>query len=200
MPLTTYAPGDVLTAASLNANLVFAAANPTGGLTFINTTSFAAATSVSLPANTFSATYANYKIDLQITALTADAVFSMRLRAASVDNTTSVYETMFMGIDTGGTARNSVGATLTSFSMGEEDAGAFATEYTLTLDVKNPQLTLPTTLLGSYAFVDRTPTFRAIRVGGGVFQSTTSFDSLTFISSIASSMSGVVRVYGYSLS
>jgi len=28
MPLTTYAPGDVLTASSLNANLVFAAANP----------------------------------------------------------------------------------------------------------------------------------------------------------------------------
>ena len=29
MPLTTYTAGEVLTAASLNANLVFAAANPT---------------------------------------------------------------------------------------------------------------------------------------------------------------------------
>ena len=152
MPLTTYTAGEVLTAASLNANLSFAASNPPSGLAFISSTTVSAATSISLPASTFTATYANYRLQLQITALTTDATFTIRMRAAGADNTTSNYSTMFMGIDSTGTARNEVNANTNTWVFGELDAVSHPDKYSLTIDVNNPQLTLPTTILGGYSF------------------------------------------------
>jgi hypothetical protein len=46
-------------------------------------------------------------------------------------------------------------------------------------------------------FVDTAATYSVYRSGGGVFLLTNQFDSLTFISSVASSITGTYRVYGY---
>jgi hypothetical protein len=62
MPLTTYTAGEVLTAASLNDNFTFAAANPPGGLTLISTTTIGTTVSSITVSGAFSATYDNYKI------------------------------------------------------------------------------------------------------------------------------------------
>ena len=76
-----------------------------GGLQYITGASFTTATTVSLPANTFSSTYRNYKLIFEINALTADADFNMRLRASGTDYAGAQYNTTFSGAaSTGGTS------------------------------------------------------------------------------------------------
>jgi len=201
MPLTTYSPGDVLTAASLNANLVFAAANPvaSSGLTFLSSTTFTTATSVSLPANTFSATYTNYKVIVTVTAVTADADLTLRLRAAGTDATSANYDGSFVGRTNASVDLNFDTAAGTALSVGEQDNSEIF--YSLELDVLSPQVAIPTRLLGQFMGQLKTAANGKYYVsGGGNFRLTTQFDSLTFISSVASSLTGTITAYGYALS
>lgn len=198
MPLTTYTAGEVLTAASLNANLSFAASSPASGLTFINSTTFTTATNVSLPANTFSATYRNYRVMLQVTALTADALFTMRLRASGTDNTTSNYRTAGVGVSSAGVAVTKTGNAQSSFNFAEQDGPLPG--YSLVFDIIGPQLATFTSLHGQYGFFAGVPAgFEAVNFSNN-FEATTQFDSLTFISSVASSMTGRIDVFGYAIS
>jgi hypothetical protein len=190
MPLTTYTAGEVLTAASLNANFSTA-----GGLQYVTGASFTTATSFSLPASTFTTTYRNYRIIVNITALTADATFTMRMRAAGADSSVASYGTMFTGVTSTGSASNSTGGDQTSWAMGEMDSGIPA--YSLVLDVMSPQIATYTTGEGAYSTVNTAGTAAIGRSGGLLLNNTTQFDSLSFISSVASSMTGVYRVYGY---
>jgi len=201
MPLTTYSPGDVLTAASLNANLVFAAANPvaSSGLNFLSSTAFTTATSVSLPANTFSATYTNYKVFVTVTAVTADADLTLRLRAAGTDATSANYDGSFVGRTNASVDLNFDTAAGTALSVGEQDNSEIF--YSLELDVLSPQVAIPTRLLGQFIGQKKDGTSGKFYCsGGGNFRSATQFDSLTFISSVASSLTGTITAYGYSLS
>jgi hypothetical protein len=61
-----------LVALSASSFLFVASAGPapTGGLTLISSTSFTTATSVSLPDNTFTSSYDNYKLIFQLSAVT----------------------------------------------------------------------------------------------------------------------------------
>jgi hypothetical protein len=168
----------------------------TSGLTFITGTTFATATSVSFPASTFTSTYQSYKFILSLSALTADADFTLRLRASGTDDTTAQYDNMFMGITNNGSGSNSANAAQTAFTLGESDTVA-SPRYSLILDIVNPQLALPTSIYGSLNFVDKSLTSAINRTGGSTFRPTTVFDSATFISSVASSMTGNYKVYGY---
>jgi hypothetical protein len=195
MPLTTYTAGDVLTAASLNANFSFAASNPPGGLTFITGAAFTTVTSFSLPNDTFTATYDYYKLVVSITAVTADSTFTMRMRASGTDNTASEYHSMFIGITDGNVASNGVGVSATSFNVGEQDVIA---RYALSLDIINPFVSgAVTSLHGQYTFLNRAANANTARAGGAFQRATTQFDSLSFISSVASSITGSYKVYGY---
>ena len=99
---------------------VWATVGPTeGGLAWINTTAFTTVTSVSLPDNTFSASYRNYKIILEIGAVTSDADFTMRLRASGSDNTTSNYRTAGNGVNSVASAYTRTGNATSSFNMAE---------------------------------------------------------------------------------
>ena len=92
MPLTTYTAGEVLTAASLNANLVFAAANPVGGLSLISKTSFTTTATWTLD-NIFTTTYDNYRIDIVWTALTNTANYAgFQMRVGGVAATGGNYQ------------------------------------------------------------------------------------------------------------
>ena len=169
---------------------------PVSGLTFITGATFTTATNFSLPANTFSATYKNYRILINITATTADATFTMRLRAAGTDSTGSNYQFGFYGITGTGAADSASSAGTTSWTVGEIDlANPF---YTCALDIMQPQATAFTSALGGMAFIEEPAVYSVYRAGGAWLQLTTSFDSLTFISSVASSITGTYRVYGYS--
>lgn len=173
---------------------------PTGinsAFVYLTGASFSAVTSFSLPANTFSTTYRNYKMIIQLTNCTSDATFTGRLRASGTDNSASSYFTLFQGIDNTGTQRGNTGSGQTSFNMGQTDGTTANVRNTYSLDIISPQVTENTYLLGQMTWVDTGASFTAGFAGGAVFTGTTQFDSFSFISSVASSITGVYRVYGY---
>jgi len=171
------------------------AAAATSGLTFITGATFTTATNFSLAANTFSATYKNYRILINVNAVTADVDVTMRLRAAGTDASGSDYQFAFQGLGGNGTADNATSAGTTAWTVGDIDsANPF---YACSLDIMQPQASGFTSILGNMAFVEKPAVYSLYRFGGGWYQQTTSFDSLSFISSVASSITGNYRVYGY---
>ena len=165
------------------------------GLRLLTAASFTTATSFSLPADTFSSTYKNYKLIVQLTALTADADFSIRLRASGTDNSTSVYAYAMPGYTYGASASNSFAESQTSWNLGEQDSGIV--RYFAVMDIISPQAATLTYLTGSYNFLNKIASVSVVRTGNMQFTNATQFDSLSFISSVASSMTGTYRVYGY---
>ncbi len=168
----------------------------TPGLRFITGASFTTQTSVSLPDNTFTSTYRNYKLFFQITATTADANISMRLRAGGADISTANYDVAFIGFDSNGNAANDGAANLTSITLGAADLAA--TINFMTFDIISPQVATYSFVTGQYGYQNTAGTVRIVQNGAGILKLTTQVDALTVISSVASSISGVYRVYGYS--
>lgn len=167
-----------------------------GGLVYLTSATFTTATSVSLPASTFTSTYRNYRFILSLTALTADADFTLRFRASGTDDSTNNYQLAMNDIRTTGASALATSAGNTSISMAEQDAG-LATRYSLVFDVLAPQVAQATIIFGNIQFVDKAATYTASRTGSAFFSNATQFDSLSFISSVASSISGNYRVYAY---
>lgn len=165
-----------------------------GGLVYITGATFTTATSVSLPANTFSSTYRNYKLILNVTAVTSDATFTIRMRASGSDDTNNSYATMLSGYTNTNTTSN-IGTDGTSWNAGESDASLV--RYSFVADVLQPQIATATNLAATYAFVNQAQSAVVMRTGVLQFANTTQFDSLSFISSVASSITGTYRVYGY---
>lgn len=169
----------------------------TPGLVYLTGASFTTATSVSLPNSTFTSTYRNYRILFSLSAMTSDADVTVRMRASGTDDTAGSYFTMFSGIDQTATAVNNVGSLLTSFNFAECDS-VFASAYSFNMDVLQPQIATTTELHGNISYYTKTTT-KVVGVSGAAWLNTsTQYDSLTVISSVASSMTGVYRVYGYS--
>ena len=168
-----------------------------GGLQLITAASFTTATSVSLPNSTFTSTYRNYRMIFVINALTADVDLTCRLRASGTDNTSALYGTMLNGISATGTSMNSTANGGTSWNFGEADSGN--PFWQMSVDILSPELTERTNLIGGLVAVDKAATAGAFhRTGAWNYNATTQFDSLSVISSVASSISGVYRIYGYS--
>jgi hypothetical protein len=169
-----------------------------GGLTFITGASFTTATSVSLPNDTFTSAYRNYKIILNVTSCTTDADFSVRLRASGADNTTSNYMSMLFGVSTTGTTTGLVQSLASSWSAAETDNGAGNVRYAWNFDILQPQIAQQTFMTGHLTYVNKANTLQIGQSGNQNFLASTQFDSLSFISSVASSITGAYRVYGYS--
>lgn len=165
-----------------------------GALTLITAATFTTATSVSLPNSTFTSTYRNYKLILNITAVTSDATFTIRMRASGSDDTNNSYATMLAGYTNTNTTSD-IGTDGTSWNAGESDASLV--RYSFVADVLQPQIATATNLAATYAYVNQAQSAVIMRTGVLQFANTTQFDSLTFISSVASSITGTYRVYGY---
>ncbi len=192
MPLTTYTAGQVLTAASLNANLSFASI--AGGLTFISSTTFTTATSVSLPANTFTATYDNYLLVFSTTAISTTMTMTGRLRAAGVDDSSANYSNMLNLVD------NAAGGNSSVSNSGQT---AFNLQFATTsrpfqgfIDVSTPFLTQRTVIFPRVQCQTSGGTNRQILQGSGQIDLTTSFDSFSIIASTGT-MTGTIKAYGY---
>jgi len=166
-----------------------------GGLQYITGATFTTATSFSLPTSTFTATYRNYRVVINLSALTANSTFTMRLRASGTDNTGTNYNTAWVGLNSSGSATNNNELNTSSWYLGESNTNVF---YNVSFDIFQPQTATNTTYAGQRTYVNTAGTAHVIQSGGGQFTGTTQFDSLSFISSVASSMTGVYRVYGYS--
>lgn len=173
------------------------------GLTLITSNAFNAVTAVSIN-NCFNSTYQNYRVLLTLTNVNADSDFTLRLRSGGFDSVSNLYDNCFVGIDTANTASNATG-TGTAFLVGESDNSAasilpFKTiRYRLMLDFFSPAELENTIIIGQYAFVNKAATAAICRNGSGQTQTNTQFDGFSFISSVASSISGIVRVYGYKI-
>jgi len=196
MPLTTYTAGDVLTAASLNNNFTFAAANPPGGLEFVTGATFTAAATVSLPTNTFTATYRNYKIIYSITSGSTDISITGRLRAAGSDLTTANYNTGYIGRDNSGSVFNLSDVNQTSAQLGVGISSGGVNQSGFIIDLLDPQLADKTIFATQGYFQISSVGGAGWMQGGGLFNVATAADSFTLICS-AGNITGVYRVYGY---
>jgi hypothetical protein len=179
----------VLTADSAQAlGLKWAAPASGGGLTFISSTAFSAVTSVSLSANSFSATYANYKVFFAPTN-TAAAAITLRMRASGTDNSTGNYFGALNRLNEAATRSDTGFASATAVALGSAD-GSNHDSFQFEIDFINPQLAQTTQMV----ILGMIP---GISVNGrGQFNAATVFDSISFI--IASgTFTGNIRLYGF---
>jgi hypothetical protein len=120
----------------------------------------------------------------------------MRLRTSGTDNSNALYYMVAYTLLNGGAAGTVNNATQTAWTIGSLDN--FPILGGFTMDLLSPQATDYTTMLIHAQLAD--PAFgvmQQFRVGSGQFYGTTSFDAFSLISSVASSISGEYRVYGY---
>jgi hypothetical protein len=162
------------------------------GLIHLNTTNFSAVSIISIPDNTFSATYKNYRILVTLTAgSTADGL-RYRFRASGSDNTTSNYYNAFGGVLTNGT-------TFTDFVSAD-------TKGLLTWSPSNFGVTgVVLDLFQPFESTKTMYTFQSHRItsatatrsfeGIGYFNGTTSFDSFTIFPD-AGNITGRISIYG----
>ena len=179
-----FTTGQVLTAAQMDAV----------GLWLVYSGTFTSATSFSLPNDTFTSDFRNYRITYNVT-VSSDSDFTLRLRKNGTDNNNLNYNTTLSGVlSTGGTS-DSTGNSQSSWFFGEQDSGVDL--YAVTFDLYQPKLNTRTSATGNIICVNKAATATIGRAGGWWHGTADTFDSLTFISNVASSMTGIVRVYGY---
>jgi len=165
-------------------------------LTYITGASFSAVTSVSAPASTFTSTYQNYKLFLNITSGGTDgASIQMRMRVSGTDNTSAVYFYGMNGLGANGTRYDINAATDSKFIFTYQQAGL--SNSGLTLDILSPQETVSTRVGGTGFGINVGVNAISFYSGGGTFLTATSFDAFSLISS-AGNFAGSYKVYGYS--
>lgn len=146
------------------------------GLVLLNTTSFSAVSSVSLPNSTFTSTFDDYKIILEITTSSATGYMWSRLRASGSDNSTANYScSMFVIAHGSSSASNDNGGT------GQTSFNKFGYLYSGTalygdITLFNPNKALFT----GYSGLFNTGNSGENWLLGGRFNGTTSFDSISF--------------------
>lgn len=166
------------------------------GLVYVTGASFTAQSTVSLPNDTFTATYDNYRIIMDVTDISATQTISARLRASGSDNTTANYNTTSLGIDTLGSTRNLLDNTATSFKFGGVlDGAIFQDYYSFSIDIIAPKLSRFTEIHGNLNWSGTT--FFAGNYYNAVFAATTSFDAMSWIVAGGANITGTYRVYGY---
>ena len=184
MPLTTYTAGEVLTAASLNNNFTFAAANPVGGLSLISATTIGSAVASVTVSNCFSATYDAYKIIVSGGVGTVGANdFQMTLGASVTGYYWSLIYTSYNSTVGGDGGAN--GAKWLGFGAID------TTSLSVNMEVNNPFLAKTTTFTSSQ---------NRSTVGGtvnGNHAVATSYTGFTLYAAAGTMTGGTVRVYGY---
>ena len=167
-----------------------------GGLVFINGASFTTVTSVSFATNTFTSTYRNYRVILDVTAATALSTLTGRVRVAGTDVTAAGYYQMSTGLDFAGNAANLLNNASTSFALGQTNS-----QMSLVLDFIAPNISSSyKNLQGSIVNVDGVAPagIKGRSINAQYYNAVAlQVDSFSLISSVASSLTGVYRIYGY---
>ena len=184
MPLTTYTAGEVLTAASLNANFSFAATN---GLALVKTQTIGSAVASVTITDAFSSTYDNYRITVTGGAGSTSTDISLRLGATATGYSQQgiilVYNSNTVSSD-----RVDNGA---QFIAGSTSAnGIFAT-----YEFINPNVASRT----GYEFSVTQPltSTGVIKNGSGFLNDATQYTAFTITWQTGTFTGGTIRVYGY---
>jgi hypothetical protein len=166
------------------------------GLTLINTTTVGSGvTSTSLPADTFSATYTNYKfLFTSVTSCTADIALFFRLRSASTDESSASYSANGYRATSGLAVVNDVNQT--SQQIGFIRSG-FAERFFVSGELYRPK-EVAQTMYATNCAIDNAGTFTNLQLSG-LLNTATSYDSITFIYANGNVTGGKISVYGYNI-
>jgi hypothetical protein len=173
---------------AIDASMNTALGTKKAGMVLLNTTSFSAVSSVSLPTNTFTSTYDFYKVNFLINASSTTINLTARLRASGSDlSTSSYYDTVTRTVNA--TVSGFTNSGTTAWDYGSVGSGVKISEFTLypySSGVKYMQET-------SY-FYDGT-NYRQYNAGH-LNNSGQVCDSMSIILSTGT-ISGVYSVYGF---
>jgi hypothetical protein len=184
MPLTTYTAGQVLTAASLNANLSFASTN--GGLVLVKTQTIGTAVSSIAVTSAFSTDYDNYKIIISGGAGTGDVSTQLQLGSTTTGYYSGFTDNTFAGASGGGGYANQANF---------QNAGRATTNtISMVMELQQPFLTKNT--LAQWAWIVNNTTGRT-RLNGGYLDNSTSYTGFTVIIESGTVTGGTIAVYGY---
>jgi hypothetical protein len=159
-------------------------------MVLLNTTSFSAVASQSIN-DVFSATYANYLINFNALQNTSNGTIVFKYRTSGSDNSTTNYFFSITGLSTSGSDNLQAASDTQSYFVRGFAGGRVAAN----LNIYSPQLS-QTTLSTSTASGTTGGGNQASYVGGSLFNATTVFDGISFITS-AGTMTGTIRIYGY---
>jgi len=191
--------GAVLTAdAGETTGLKWAAAGSVGGLVHINTTSFSGAVAFSLPDNTFTSTYDNYRIvwnDIRLASSFGNLL--LRVRGGGTDNNSSIYGTagLIEVIFTSNSQTYIAQRSQSSFILGAINSNTDQNRSGY-IDLYSPNLAKKTMLFGQSSFIDNASYLENWNYSGQ-HSTETAFDSATIFSSAGTNIAGTISVYGY---
>ena len=189
MPLTTYTAGEVLTAASLNANFSFAA----GGNGLVTTkaqTTFTAVNSVAVN-NAFSATYDKYLILVRWTN-SSTGELAMQLSVGGVAAATN-YNIQLLEINNT-TVAGSRSTAQSSWRAGFSTNGQISFAEII---VDGPFLAEQTNIISETAMTQTSATTVLANRTSGNHTTATSYDGFSLFTTVAQTMTGNYSVYGY---
>ena len=187
MPLTTYTSGEVLTAASLNANLSFAASSPAGGMTLISATTIGSAVSSVTVSSAFSSTYDAYKVIISGgVGSSGNAQLFLTLGATATD-----YEWAYLLVNSAARVGDS-STTGTYIPVGEINTNILQGS----MEIVNPNLAKYTYVNSSMGYNTTNSNSRAALTG--LLKNTTAYTAFTLTASSGTLTGGTIRVYGYS--
>lgn len=181
---------------SIDASMFTALGTKKAGMVLLNTTSFSGVSSVSLPANTFSTNYTNYRILFEAKLASGSGNLGARMRASGTDTTSGNYMRQALIA-----ANTSVSASRNNSATSWDNVLSFIDNVqgvANILEIRNPfQASANTTMvsLNAHNAASTSNEFWSLAFGINL---TTQFDSMTFIPS-ASTMTGTVSVYGFNI-
>lgn len=167
--------------------------SPREALTLVASQSFSTASSVSFN-KVFSSSFENYRVLIDWLGDGGNAALSFRYRTSGTDNSSSSYHMVRSGGTTAAVAElqgNAGAAQMNYIAYGNNTQLS-----TITMDVLKPFATKKTTINGNS--VGLTTGFAAVagHALNCLYDATTSFDGFTIYPS-TSTISGIVRIYGY---
>lgn len=169
------------------------AVSDASGLVHINTTSFSAVATQSIN-DVFSATYDFYKIVLNLTTITADGTFNLRLRVGGSDLATNYGNNSILINDDGTTAGFALVST--GVNLFQIDLANNLSLYSSNVDIFNPFLTQRTTFLKhSHGVAENSSGIRSY-IGGAFANNATSYTGFSIFST-AGNITGQVSTFGY---
>lgn len=184
MPLTTYTAGEVLTAASLNANFLAA-----GGLQLITTQTIGTTVGSVTVSDAFSANYDVYKITVTggISSVAAGTNLKLTLGATATGYYSGQGRVAYVGATAGSDSDNNA-TSWTRVGNGDDNG------INANLELTSPFLSKVTTLYCMSAFQDASATGAFI---AGFLNNTTSYTAFTLTPASGTLTGGSIRVYGY---
>ena len=175
---------------AIDASMNTALGTKKAGLVLLNTTSFSAVSSISVPANTFTTTYDNYVALFQGSFATA-ASTTLRLRSAGSDLSSALYRYAMHHVSTNADHLLTTGNTQTSGQIVTTNLNRHTAEITFF----NPFLTAKTQFDVQFGSGRDATVFASAGYGTNEYDATTSVDAFTLI--FSQSGTGTVSVYGF---